>query len=291
MLSSFKGRIHTIIDERVPSKMTQTRQTHPWMNRSIRRAIRRKQRAHKMSKRTGTKKDKDMYKKHQAEVQFEVRTAHKQYMQDVVSDSYKGNSKKFWSFIKSTGQESAEVSPLKNEDGFLEGDNQSKANILNSQFESVFTKEDTRSIPDKGPGPHPEMPDIENWKGVHKLLKGLNSFKATGPDCIPAFILKAATDQLAPILTTMYQTSLNTGQIPSDWREAWIVPVFKKGDRHKAANYRPVSLTSITCKLLEHIIHSNVMAYFDRFSILKDNQPGFRKRRSCEAQLIVTIQE
>ena len=174
----------------------------------------------------------------------------------------------------------------------LKSDNQSKANILNNQFESVFTKEDTSSIPDKRPSPNPEMPDIEvYWKGVHKLLKGLKSFKATGPDSIPAFILKAAVDQLAPILTQLYQTSLNTGQIPSDWREAWIVPVFKKGDRYKAANYRPVSLTSITCKLLEHIIHSNVMAHFDRFSILKDNQHGFRNRRSCETQLIVTIQE
>ena len=102
---------------------------------------------------TGTKKDKDRYKKLQAEVQFEVRSAHKQYMQDVVSDSYKGNPKKFWSYIKSTGQESAGVSPLKNEDGFLKSDNQSKANILNNQFESVFTNEDTSSIPDKGPRP------------------------------------------------------------------------------------------------------------------------------------------
>ena len=243
-------------------------------------------------------------------------------MQDVVRDSYKGNPKKFWSYIKSTGQESAGVSPLKNEDGFLKSDNQSKANILNSQFESVYTK-DTSSLPDKGPSPHPEMPDIAvNWKGVHKLLKSLKSFKAnvwrgflflwvlgmgyvillwhslnlpynyfTGPDSIPAFILKAAADQLSPILTRLYQTSFDTGQIPSDWREAWIVPVFKKGDRHKAANYRPVSLTSITCKLLEHIIHSNLMAHFDKYKILKDNQHGFRKRRSYETQLIVTIQE
>ena len=65
----------------------------------------------------------------------------------------------------------------------------------------------------------------------------------------------------------------------------------KKGDKHKVANYRPVSLTSITCKLLEHIIHSNVMAHFDKHHILKDHQHGFRKRRSCETQLTVTIQE
>ena len=147
-------------------------------------------------------------------------------------------------------------------------------------------------MPDKGPSPHPDMPNIEvNWKGVHKLLKGLKTFKATGPDSIPAFILKAAADQLAPILTGLYQTSLNSGQVPSDWKDAWIVPVFKKGDKHKPANYRPVSLTSITCKLLEHIVHSNVMAHFDRHNILKDNKYGFRKKRSCETQLIVTVQE
>ena len=84
---------------------------------------------------------------------------------------------------------------------------------------------------------------------------------------------------------------LDCGEVPTEWKDAWIVPVFKKGDKHKPANYRPVSLTSITCKLLEHIIHSNVMAHFDRHSILKDNQYGFRKKRSCETQLIVTIQE
>ena len=117
------------------------------------------------------------------------------------------------------------------------------------------------------------MPNIEvNWKGVHKLLKRLKPFKATGPDSIPAFILKAAADELTPILARIYQTSLDTGQVPSDWRDALIVPVFKKGDKHKAANYRPVSLTSITCKLLEHIIHSNVMAHFDKHHILKDHQ-------------------
>ena len=75
-------------------------------------------------------------------------------------------------------------------------------------------------------------------------------------------------------------------------RDAWIIPFFKKGDKHKAANYRPVLLTSITCKLLEHIIHSNVMAHFENHhSILKDHQHGFQKRRSCETQLTVTIQE
>ena len=118
-----------------------------------------------------------------------------------MSDTFKENPKKFWAYVKSTGQEASGVFPLKNKDGFLKSDSTSKANILNEQFVSVFTKEDTSSLPDKGPSPYPSMPNIEvNWKGVHTLLKGLKPYKATGPDSIPAFILKAAANELARIL-------------------------------------------------------------------------------------------
>ena len=95
-------------------------------------------------------------------------------------------------------------SPLKNKDVFHKSDGTSKANMLNDKFVSVFTKEGTSSFPDKGPSQYPSMPNKEvNWKGVHKLLKGLKPFKVTGPDPIPAFILKAAADELAPILARL----------------------------------------------------------------------------------------
>ena len=68
-------------------------------------------------------------------------------------------------------------------------------------------------------------------------------------------------------------------------------PSFQEKRPHLACNYRPVSLTSITCKLLEHIVHSNVIQHFYRYDVLSDNQHGFRKRRSCETQLLTTIQE
>ena len=159
-----------------------------------------------------------------------------------------------------------EFPPLKNKDDFFKSDSTSKANILNDQFLSVFTKEDTSSLPDKGPSRYPNMPNIEvNWKGVHKLLKGLKPFKATGPDSIPAFILKAAAGELALILARIYQTSLDTGQVPSDWRDAWIVPVSKKRDKHRQrtiapfhlllsiANYWSISSTAMSWHILTSI--------------------------------------
>ena len=107
------------------------------MTKKIRLLIRRKQ---QKARRTGKKRDKDRYKRLQSDVQLQIRKLHKGYMQEVVSDSYIGNPKKFWSYIKSAGQEASGVSPLINENGFLKSDSQSRANILNGQFESVFTK-------------------------------------------------------------------------------------------------------------------------------------------------------
>ena len=89
-------------------------------------------------------------------------------------------------------------------------------------------------------------------------------------------------------MTLIFQRSLDTGIVPEESRKAWIVPIYKKGDKHLPGNCRPVSLTSITCKVLEHVICSSIMSHFDQHNILCDNQHGFRKKRSCEALLIVT---
>ena len=81
------------------------------------------------------------------------------------------------------------------------------------------------------------------------------------------------------------------GTLPDDWKTANVAPIFKKGDRCKAANYRPVSLTCISCKLMEHVISSSMMRHLDDNGILTDTQHGFRKHRSCESQLISTVHD
>ena len=115
--------------------------------------------------------------------------------------------------------------------------------------------------------------------------------KATGPDSIPAFILKVATDKLAQILTRFFQLSLDTGVVTMDWKHARVVPIFTKGQKHLAANYRPVSFTSITRTILEHKVHSCIMIHFDTNNILTDTKHGFKRKRSCGTKLIITIHQ
>jgi len=126
---------------------------------------------------------------------------------------------------------------------------------------------------------------------VMKLLMKLNPQKASGPDILPAKVLKELANECAPYLSLIYQKCLSAGSIPDIWKTATVSAIFKKGDRYKASNYRPVSLTCICCKMLEHIIVSNVMGHLDRNNILTDGQHGFRRRRSCETQLLTLSDE
>ena len=126
-----------------------------------------------------------------------------------------------------------------------------------------------------------------NTEGIIKLLNQLNPNKASEPDNISARLLRETSLEKAPGLALIFQASLCQHSIPGDWRKANVIPNYKQGkkDWGKAENYRPISLTSISCKVLEHIIHSNVMNYLCTNNILSDVQHGFRKSRSRELSL------
>ena len=141
-------------------------------------------------------------------------------------------------------------------------------------------------------GKYPSAEELTITKnGLLKLLIKINPNKAAGHDNIRPRLLKELAKEIAPILTLIFQTSIETGDVPSDWRNANVSPVFKKGERYRAENYRPISLTCICCKLIEHIITSHIMNHADRHQILYPLQHGFRSKRSCETQLIEFVDD
>ena len=134
------------------------------------------------------------------------------------------------------------------------------------------------------------MKDIQvTNEGIARLLQKLNPGKASGPDILPARILKELAEELSPYLATIFQRSFDTGIVPKDWRTANVTAIFMKGDKLKASNYRPVSLTSLCCKIQEHVITSTVLKHLESYDILTDCQHGFRARKSCETQLCLLI--
>ena len=294
--NTFKVNLITSIEQNIPTKMITYKHRLPWVTNNLRKLINKKNRAY-----SNRKQNPHKFKELKKLVQKELRTAYWQYIEKMIYDipvnepdqhqTVKSKPKNLFSYIKSTRTENSGVAPLKH-NGTLVTDTQEKANILNHQFQSVFTNETNTNIPDKGTSPHPQMPDIHiNNNGILKLLSNINPHKACGPDNINGRVLKELKEHVAPILTLIFTKSLQTGQTPKDWKHANVAPAFKKGEKYKPVNYRPISLTCICCKLMEHIITSNIMSHLENNSILYDLQHGFRKSRSCETQLIDFIHE
>ena len=127
--------------------------------------------------------------------------------------------------------------------------------------------------------------------GVSKLLMNLDPHKAMGPDGLHPRVLKQLAPAIAPILKQIFQKSIDTGEVPNDWKEANVSPIFKKGQRYNPANYRPVSLTCLCSKVMEHIITKHMVTHLENNNILYDLQHGFRSKRSTETQLLAFTQD
>ena len=224
-------------------------------------------------------------------MQRECRKAYNNYVNNLVNEDDSPTSRKLWSFIKKQRcGDHCGVASLE-DCGTIYNKPQEKADILNKFFASVFTQGDS-STPVLESDPIPDMSPIEiHIEGVLHLLLNLKASKAMGPDKIPSRLLKMLAHQIVPALTLLYSASISQGSVPSDWKMANVVPIFKKGSKSCPSNYRPVSLTSICGKILEHIIYSNILHHLEEYNIIRDEQHGFRSGRSCETQLLTTIHD
>ena len=204
----------------------------------------------------------------------------------------KANPRDLYRNINSQKKDVKGIPPLKKRQGSdLAQSDFEKASEFNGQFTDVFTNTEHSQVPFLDSSV-PFMDDIVVTKeGVTKSLKGLRPSKALGPDELHPRVLKKMKTELGPVFAHLYQQSINKGEIHKEWSLANICPLFKKGDRSIACIYHPVSLTCLPCKLLEHIVCSNIMAHLDEQRLLSDKQHSFRKGHSCETQLTTVIDD
>jgi hypothetical protein len=165
-------------------------------------------------------------------------------------------------------------------------DDESKADAFNKFFGSVFA-EDNKVLPQI------QELDINNNINVKFtpdiVLKALNNLKPTfsiGPDGICAFFIKQLKQSLCKPLSIIYEVSYRTGKLPSLWLQALVIPIFKKGLKTSVENYRPISLCCVTCKLMETIINEALTVHCKKFNLIRMEQYGFQKQKSCTLQLL-----
>ena len=119
-------------------------------------------------------------------------------------------------------------------------------------------------------------------------IQELDSHNAIGADSIPANLLLY---KLLLFLLLYLKLLLSRVNYQMTGNFAYVTPIFKKGNRRSAVNYRPISLTSICYKVLEHILHSSIFTHLERHKELCVQQHGFRSGRSCETQLLGTVHD
>ena len=159
-------------------------------------------------------------------------------------------------------------------------------------MKSVLTPQSGNTFPQLPGTQFPKMKPLHiSENGVFMLLDRIDVSKSSGPDKLPGRLLQSLAKEITPVVHFIFTQSLCTGKLPTEWTQANVAPIFKKGSRLQAVNYHPVSLTCITCKLFEHIICKHILAHLEDHKILTNLQHGFRSGRSCETQLVTTFQD
>ena len=125
----------------------------------------------------------------------------------------------------------------------------------------------------------------------NKKIKAMKDNKSPGVDGIPPKLLMETVEQISIPLARVFNLSLKEGVVPFEWKEANIIPLFKKGSRNKSENYRPVSLTSVICKLLERLIKDHIVEFLVKHKLLNSSQHGFLKARSCLTNMLCFLEE
>ena len=232
----------------------------------------------------------EIYKNKLKESTNENKKAKKVYEQKL-AENIKQDCKKFYAYVNSKSRSDRTIGPLKDPAGETIKGNQQMANFLNEYFTSVFTTENLQNIPatrdifDSTMGDGLDHIAIDETLVLNKLNK-LNVNKSVGPDEIHGKLLYELRYELVKPLTELFNKSLELGQIPQDWRDGNVVPLFKKGKRDQPQNYRPVSLTSVVGKILESIVKDNIVLHLEKYKLLADSQHGFLSGKSCLTNLL-----
>ena len=209
-----------------------------------------------------------------------------------VAKEAKFNPKALYQFFASMNKPKESVPNLEKQDGTLTETDEEKANLLSDFFKSVYTVEDDTPLPDFKVNVKSKISSVDfTVEDIKTALKSLNVNKSQGPDGVHPRVLKELADQIAYPLFKLFSRSIKEGKVPDKWKEAEVRPIFKKGKKTSPGNYRPVSLTSILCKMLEGFVRSTLYKHLIDNDLLSLHQFGFCKGRSCLTQLLVTIHD
>ena len=218
----------------------------------------------------------------------EVRKAKRRH-QSKIAGNIKTDPKIFYKYARSKMYVKEGIVSLKDEDGRDTADVGKMTCILNQYVATVFTEEDLSDmpVPTNMCNSDEVRDEIDtSQSAVYQKLRNLDSEKAVGDDNINPVILRNVADQFAVPLSIIFTTSMKTGKIPNDWRTASVTHIYKKGSKNVASNYRPISLTSQVCKVMEKLVKESIVAHPNKRNLIRKSQHDFMEGKSCLTNLL-----
>ena len=250
-----------------------------------------KWKAWKRFKQSDLPRDYDAYKMERNKLGDMIRSAKANYEKGLIADM-KENPNLYHGHCRRSLKTKQGVSNVVDADGKLTETEEEAATALNTYYHSVFTYDDGLTPPPAFAERTTEkIQDVYlSVEGIEEVLQGLDPNKAAGPDCVESRVLKECSKELAPLLYKIYRKSLDKGEVPQLWKEANIIPIHKSGSRAVMANFRPVALTSVLCKVLERILCSAIMSFLMTNGLLSEQQHGFVRGRSCQTNILLCLE-
>ena len=220
-----------------------------------------------------------------------------QNVQREVAKSCKETPKKFWQYVNSKTKSSKLMGNIVIKDSagssrIIENDLE-KAEAFSDYFVKVYTNEPASDFDNIAN----VIPDVKMAKivfsefDIKNKLSKLKVNKSPGPDSLHPRVLNELQNVIPGVLSKIFKYSYEHGVLPEDWKTSNVSVIYKKGKKNSVENYRPISLTCITCKVMESIIRDQVMSYFLINNLFNNNQYGFIKGRSTVLQLLTIIDD
>ncbi|XP_065679848.1 uncharacterized protein LOC136094158 [Hydra vulgaris] len=268
-----------------------TNNFEPWINKTAKIKHKLYYRA-KSNNWRRTQKTKSKYNRAAKQVKKEIFKSTCTFERHLAHESKK-NPQLIYAYINKRQQVKCAIRSLYDKIGNITNDQINIANTINNQLQSVFVKE---------PDDEPVFPIITehkcslltilqdiNEQTIKIRIENVDTSKSIGGDNIHPFVLKHASVAIAIPLSLIFKKSLATQTVPKNWTEANVTPVFKQGNRLLAENYRPISLTSIVCKILEKIVREALTAHLELTGLLSNSQHGFTTKKSSVSNLLETL--
>ena len=222
-------------------------------------------------------------------------SSHKIRVREKMTTELKTGSKSWWwTARRLAGKGGKSEIPVLKANGNTHISSEDKAECLASLFceKSTIPEEDNnKSVPELHTRTSSNCSKVVFWPSkVKKELLKLDINKASGPDDVPALVLKMAAPELATPLARLFQICFDKGYMPAQWKCAHVIPCYKKGDKHTPGNYRPISLLCIMSKVMEKLVSKKMWKHLDQHHLISPRQFGFRAGHSTSDALTYVSQ-